>query len=119
TLSAGNTLTNASEVTAKRDVNLNAQNIVNSGSVTSLRGDITLDGPSTAELNVNGAGGTFNAANAINVRNSQYNGDFNTNVYGGDFYSKELNLNAGNGVMQTHVGQLTGEVNQTGSEAHL
>lgn len=119
TLSAGNTLTNASEVTAKRDVNLNAPNIVNSGSVTSLRGDITLDGPSTAELNVNGAGGTFTAANAINVRNSEFSGAFNTNVYGGDFYSKDFNMNAGNGIMQTHVGELTGVVTQTGYEAHL
>jgi hypothetical protein len=119
TLSAGNTLTNASEVTAKGDVNLNAPTIVNSGSVTSLKGDINIDGPSTAELNVNGAGGTFTADNAINVRSADYAGAFNTNVNGGDFYSKEMNLNAGGGVMQTHVGELTGVLNQTGTEAHV
>lgn len=119
TLSAGDTLTNASEVSAKRDVNLNASNILNSGSVTSLKGDINIDGPSTAELNVTANGGTFTAANAINVRNSEYAGAFNTNVTGGDFFSQELNLNAGNGVMQTHVGELTGVLNQTGSEAHV
>lgn len=119
TLSAGNTLTNASEVTSKRDVNLSAPNIVNSGSVTALKGDINIDGPSTAELNVNGAGGSFTAANAINVRDAAYAGAFNTNVTGGDFFSKEMNLNAGGGVMQTHVGELTGVLNQTGTEAHV
>ena len=119
TLSAGDTLTNASEVNAKRDVNLSAPNIVNSGSITSLKGDINIDGPVTAELNVNGAGGSFTAENAINVRSAAYAGAFDTNVNGGDFFSKEMNLNAGGGVMQTHVGELTGVLNQTGTEAHV
>jgi hypothetical protein len=119
TLSAGNSLTNTGSVSAKNDVNLSASNINNSGSVQSLKGDINIDGPATTELNVNGAGGTFTAGGDINVRNSAYAGSFNTNVTSGDYFSRHFNLNAGNGILRADVNELTGLVNQTGSEAHL
>ncbi len=119
TLSAGNVLTNTGNVNAKGDVNLNASSINNSGAVQAMRGDINIDGSSTAELNVNGAGGTFSAGRDINVRAADYVGSSNTNLRGGDYFSRQLNLNAGGGIMRADVGELTGTVNQTGSEAHL
>ncbi|MBX3148659.1 hypothetical protein KF728_00780 [Candidatus Obscuribacterales bacterium] len=119
TLSAGNVLTNAGNVNAKGDVNLNASSINNSGAVQAVRGDINIDGSSTAELNVNGAGGTFSAGRDINVRAADYVGSSNTNLNGGDYLSRQLNLNAGAGILRADVGELTGLVNQTGSEAHL
>lgn len=119
TLSAGNVVTNTGNVSAKGDVNLNASTINNSGAVQAERGDINIDGPSTSELNVNGAGGTFSAGRDINVRAADYVGSSNTNLNGGDYFSRQLNLNAGAGIMRADVGELTGLVNQTGSEAHL
>jgi len=119
TLSAGNVLTNTGNVSSKGDVNLNASTINNSGSVQAVHGDVNIDGPSTSELNVNGAGGTFSAGRDINVRAADYVGSSNTNLSGGDYLSRQLNLNAGAGIMRADVGELTGLVNQTGSEAHL
>jgi len=119
TLSAGNVLTNTGNVSAKGDVNLNASTINNSGAVQAVRGDINIDGPSTAELNVNGAGGNFSAGRDINVRAADYVGSSNTNLNDGDYFSRQLNLNAGAGILRADLGEVTGLVNQTGSEAHL
>jgi len=119
TLSAGNTLSNSGDVSSKDDLNLNAPNVVNAGSMSSLKGNINIDGPADAELLVNGSGGSFTAARDINVRAADYVGTSNTNVTGGDFFSNNLNLHTGGGVMQVHVDELTGTVTQTGTEAHL
>jgi len=118
TLSAGNTLTNSGDVSAKENVNLSAATVVNSGAIQSLKGDINIDGAAVGDLNVNGAGGSF-TADAINIRNAAYTGAANTNVTGGDFFSNTLNLNSGAGVLRANVGELTGTVNQTGSEIHV
>jgi filamentous hemagglutinin len=120
TLTAGGNLTNTSQVSASNDVNLNASAIANSGRVESFKGNVNVDGPSTADLNVNNAGGTLAALNgAINVRNSAFSETFNTNVSGGDLLSRELNVNAGGGISRFDVNELTGTINQTGSEAHF
>ncbi|MBX3148658.1 S-layer family protein [Candidatus Obscuribacterales bacterium] len=120
TLTAGGNLTNASDVSAVRDVNLSSSSIVNSGRVESYKGNVNVDGPATLDLNVNNDGGTISALNgAINVRNAAFSEPFNTNVSGGDLFSRELNLNAGDGVLRVDVNELTGTINQTGSEAHV
>ncbi len=120
TLTAGGNLTNASDVSAVRDVNLSSSSIVNSGRVESLKGDVNVDGAATADLNLNNDGGTISALNgAINVRNAAFSEPFNTNVSGGDLFSRELNLNAGGGVLRVEVNELTGTINQTGAEAHV
>ena len=119
TLSAGNVLTNAGDVSAKNDVNLNAPTVNNTGSIAAVKGNINIDAPSTSELNVNAEGGAFTAGGDINVRAVDYAGTSNTNLNGGNYFSKQLNLNAGGGILRADVGELTGQVNQTGSEAHL
>lgn len=120
TLTAGGNLTNAAEVSAVKDVNLNSSSIANSGRVESAKGNVNVDGPATIDLNVNNDGGTISALNgAINVRNGAFSEAFNTNVSGGDLFSRELNLNAGGGVLRVDVNELTGTINQIGAEAHV
>ncbi|MBU6455777.1 MAG: hypothetical protein KGS72_28665 [Cyanobacteria bacterium REEB67] len=131
-ISAGGNLTNAASVhapaisvpapsmTAVRDVNLQAANIVNTGTISSTSGNVNLVTAGDQVMNVNNTGGTVSAVNgAINVRDSGYSGLSNTNVVGGDLLSQQLNLNSGGGTINVNVGQLTGTVNSTGTAVHV
>lgn len=119
TLSAGKSLTNTGTVTAQNNVNILASNVTNSGSVNSLNADVNLIGAANDDLNVNNLGGTINALNSINVRESVYEGAFNSTVKGGDLFSKEVNISAGHGTAEVNVGELTGTVNSTGLNVHV
>jgi fibronectin-binding autotransporter adhesin len=131
-VSAGGSLTNAPSVhtsaisalapsmTAAHDVNLQAANIVNTGTISSTSGNINLGTAGDQIMNVNNTGGTLSTANgAINVRDAGYAGLSNTNVVGGDLLSQQLNLNSGGGTINVNVGQLTGTVNSTGTAVHV
>lgn len=120
TLSAGNTLTNAGSAIAQANVNVQAPEVVNSGAISSIASNINVDSSSASVLNVNNIGGTLSALNgAINLRNADFNGAFDTNITGGDLLSKEVNLNAGQGTANVDVQDLTGVVTATGLAAHV
>jgi filamentous hemagglutinin len=120
TFSAGQEINNSGSVTTAGDINFNASIINNAGSVKSTGGNINLNGSDTAALSVNNSGGALTAlAGAINLRNTAYSGSYDSTIAGGDLFSRELNVNAGQGLASVHVNELTGLVNETGLAAHV
>jgi hypothetical protein len=120
TLLGGNSVTNSGTVSAAESVNISAPNLNNSGNIAAEKGNVNIDGPATAALNVTNTGGTISALHgAINVRTPEYNGTFNNNIIGGDLLSKELNLHAGQATNNVDVNNLTGTISQTGLAGHV
>jgi hypothetical protein len=121
-VAAGNSVSNGknSVMQAQRRLSINAPKVNNAGLISSSTGNVSLDGPSTAVLQVTNSGGTIAALSGdINIRNSSYNGVFNTYVAGGNLYSKEVNVNAGLGSAEINVDDLTGTLNQRGAASHV
>ncbi len=122
-MSAGGTLTNAGgAVQAANNVNLfsGAGNIVNSGLVNAVNGNINLATLAANQLNINNANGNLQALNgAINLRDSSYNGTADTYVTGGNLLSSAVNVFAGQGTTYIDVNQLSGTVNATGYGLHI
>lgn len=120
TLSAGNNLNNGGHVVAQSNVNVLAPNVNNSGVISSVASNINIDSSIASNLSVNNINGTMSALNgAINLRSSDFNDAFDTNVVGGDLLSRKVNLNAGQGTANLDVKALTGEVTATGLAAHV
>ena len=121
-ISAGSLVENGAgaQLLARGDVSISAPKIDNRGLIHSLNGDVTLDGVFNGELTVANEGGTVIAREgAINIRNSGYAGTYNTYVTGGDFFSKEVNVNAGRGSAEIDVDEMTGTLNQKGYASHV
>ncbi len=121
-LAADGDLTNLGTISSSGSVTLTAGSgsIRNAGTVSSASGDVNLNGSADAAMNVDNTGGQIVAERgAISIRNEGYQGSYNTTVTGGDLLSKTIDTNAGNGSMDISVGQLTGELNQTGTAAHV
>jgi len=120
TLSAGQAVNNRGTVTAAGDVNFNAPTVNNAGRVQSTNGNINLNGSETAALLVNNYGGTLKALDgAINLRNTAYSGTYESLILGGDLFSRDVNLNSGQGLASVHVQKLTGLVHESGLAAHV
>lgn len=121
-ISAGSLVENGAgaQLLARGDVSISAPKIDNRGLIHSINGDVTLDGVFNGELTVANEGGTVIAREgAINIRNSGYAGTYNTYVSGGDFFSKEVNVNAGRGSAEIDVDEMTGTLNQKGYASHV
>jgi len=120
-INAGESITNTGSISTTDNISLNSASTSNSGVVASYRGDITVDSPAGTELNVNNAGGTFNAANgAINIRDAANVTAGNTNFTGGDLISRDVNIQAGQaGMVELHVNKLTGTLNGSGWGTHV
>lgn len=122
TLSAAGFVNNYGTTRATNDVSLQGARIRNSGVVESTTGNLNLNGSdaSTKALVVVNTYGNLQALNgAINLRDSSYNGTLDTYIVGGNLYSKELNLYAGQATANLNVGDITGRINQTGQAAHI
>lgn len=120
TLSAGGNLSNSGTVVAQNNVNLQAPDVSNSGSIASVASNINLDSSIASVLNVNNAAGTLTALDgAINIRGSHFDEAFDTNITGGDLFSKEVNINSGRGLATVDVGELTGIVRSKGEAVHV
>ncbi|MBX9668483.1 MAG: hypothetical protein K2X93_12735 [Candidatus Obscuribacterales bacterium] len=121
TLQANGNITNQGDISSKGGLTLIAgSSISNTGRIESLNGNVTLDGAHDADLTIKNAGGTVVAQNgSINVRHSGYNGSSNTYVTGGDFLSRTLGLNAGDGTIEANVGNVTGNVESEGYAVHF
>jgi hypothetical protein len=121
-LSAGHALNNAGGATAQAngDVLLNSGAITNYGGITSANGDITFTAAPTSELLINNLAGNLNALNgAINLRDADYNGTAYSVLYGGNLYSKEVNINAGQGTGDLTAEDVTGKISSKGLAAHV
>lgn len=120
TLTAGGEVRNSGTVSAASDLNVKATSTINRGLLQSVAGNVNFDADAASQMTVLNTRGTISAENgAINVRNAEYVGSGNSTVFGGDLYSRELNLNAGYGLAEVNVGTLTGVVNESGNAAHV
>jgi len=101
-------------LSAGKNVNLNTQNLNNSGLIAANAGNINV--ASQDILNVVGTGGTLQANNgSINFGSSS-----DINIAGGDLLSQEVNLTAGSkGTVEVTVGQVDGTVNASGCIVHI
>ncbi len=120
TLAADGSINNRGTARATNNFSLQSATINNRGTIESTSGNVNVDGSSLQVLTVNNTGGTLKALNgAINIRDTSYNGTFNTALTGGDLLSREVNINAGQATANVYVGELTGVVNQTGLATHV
>jgi hypothetical protein len=119
-LNAGGTLTNTGSVHAANNVDLSsAAGVINhSGHILSDSGNVSFNN-ATGNLNVNAFGGTTTAAGAINFRDASFMLKNDLHVEGGNWYSKEFNLNSGCGWAIGSVSDVTGVVNITAGDAHF
>lgn len=113
TLTAGRSLNNSGSITANSFVALNTPVLNNSGSVSSINSSINIASPVNSNLTINATGGSFNATNGdINIATTiGDNQKTNTNIVDGDWNSKKLNVNSGDGIVSANVGNVTGMVN--------
>ena len=126
-LTAGGTITNtgtaanmAAMLAAVNNVNLTASNIINSGIISAMQGNINIASKLSTDLILNNLHGQLSALNgAINVRDLTFAGKYNTIVSGGDFIAKQLNVFSGNGIADINVNDLKGMVNISAGEAHI
>ncbi len=114
-------------ITAAQNVNLTALlgNVTNAGTIAATAGNININSVLASQLasqtlqnlNINSAGGTWQALQGvINVGN--VSNIANLDLTGGDWLSKELNLNAAYGIT-ANVDSISGGANVTGATASI
>ncbi len=100
---------------AANDVDLHSQMgaFTNTGLIASKSANINLSTATTiADITINNTGGSLQAEQgAINIRDRSFKGPPNTTLSGGDFISRELNLNSGCGAVNAGIQKATGAVN--------
>ena len=100
---------------AANDVDLHSQMgaFTNTGLITSKSANINLSTATTiADVAINNTGGSLQAEQgAINIRDRLFKGPPNTALSGGDFISRELNLNSGCGAVNADIQNATGAIN--------
>lgn len=109
-------------IMAQNDVSIASAvgNIVNSGIINSVVGNVNLSSIGVTNLLVNNVSGLVSAQNgSINVRDQLFAAKALTTISGGDFLSQSLNIFGGNGAVAIDVKQITGLINVVGGEAHL
>lgn len=131
-------ITNFGLISSEAELSLSSANVVNSGTIQSA-GNLTLSAPevtnrgeisSASSVNLNGvpdaalsidnrSGKIAARDGAINLRNADFLGSFDTSLVGGDLLSREFNINTGHGLATVEVEKLTGAVNQKGHAAHV
>lgn len=121
TITADGSVSNSGSISASSDLQINSSTVRNGGQFSSVNGNVNFNAPQDLALTINNKGGAISALNgAINLRDSHFAGTSNTLLTGhGDLFSKELNINAGQGTAWVEANELTGSINQTGSAAHV
>ncbi|MDX2108385.1 MAG: hypothetical protein SFY67_18470 [Candidatus Melainabacteria bacterium] len=121
TMQAGSNFTPVMQAMNDISMTSGVGNIVNSGLIASDLGNINMAASnSLAALNVMSSGGTMQALNGnINVMAALNNGTGNINLMGGDWISNQLNLSTAYGTVRANLNDVTGQVNISGSEAHV
>jgi len=120
TLKADRDLNNQGSITSAGNLELSAGRSINNVGFVSAEKDISLTGTPDTKLLVNNYGGSLNALNgSINLRETGYNGYADSIIFGGNLFSQEVNINAGQGTGDIIANQVTGKVNATGLAAHV
>lgn len=121
-MTAGGSITNTAVMQAVNAMSLSsgAGNIVNSGLISSLTSNISVNTQTISNLLISNTGGIMQALNgSINVRDALYSAKSNTNLVGGDWLSQQLNVHSGNGIVDIGVEKLTGKLNVYAGEVHV
>ncbi len=124
-LTAGNSIVNAGSAAMMammqaNNISMVANNIVNSGTIQAMTGNLNIASQMAQNLSVNNMGGILQALNGnINMRDSSYSGPGNISLMGGDYLSRQLNLYAGTGTALVNVGQVAGVVNTYAGAEHI
>lgn len=128
TLTAGNSIANALPagasgpapvMQAATALNLITNQLVNTGTISSLTGNISLAGMNAGSLAVANTGGTLQALlGSINVRDSLFAGNANFDLTGGSLLSKDVNVFCGSGVANINADAISGLLNIHAGEAH-
>lgn len=131
TLSAGSQLINgdakgqSATIVAHNNLNLDAPSISNAGSMSATNGNVnvtspSVDGTTSGSINFNNDGGTVQALNGnINFGDASAAGKPDLNITGGDWLSKEFNINNADGATTVDVKNLTGTVNLHSGTAQI
>jgi len=119
TLKAERNLSNQGSITAAGALEIDAPLVVNRGTMSSATSDVTFT-TGENQLLVDNQTGTVSADNgAINIRTADYSGYAGSTVYGGDFNSRDFNLNAGQASADVFADTISGTVNSSGLAAHV
>lgn len=108
-------------IEAQSSINIVTNSIVNSGNITSLASNINLQASDSSRyLRINNTQGAMSALlgdiNATNLSSSVLSG---VNLFGGDLFSNNLNLNGGAGHVEGSVGEVSGWINISACEANF
>lgn len=104
---------------AFQNINLNTQQLVNSGLIESTMGNINIANASSSDLLINTTSGTMKALQgAINIENP-VSDNLRIDVLGGDWLSRTLNVSNIAGSMLFNVGEISGTLNLKAQDAHL
>ncbi len=94
--------------------------IMNSGTISALAGNLTLNALTANNLIINSMGGSLQALNgAINLRDSLFSGKSSLSLIGGDILSKQLNVLADQGVADLSPNSVSGLLNVNAGELKL
>jgi hypothetical protein len=112
TLSAGESITNSGSVSAHSNLNMQSTAVNNSGSIVSQAASVNFDTPLAANIFVDNTGGSVGALEGdINFRSTGFAPKSDTTLVGGNWYSKQLNLNSGDGHVNVDAHDISGVVN--------
>ncbi|MBS2007962.1 MAG: hypothetical protein JST01_13030 [Cyanobacteria bacterium SZAS TMP-1] len=111
---ADNGAVTQASISAAHNVNINTQALNNAGVIAALTGNVNVASP--AALAINNGGGAIDASHG-NINVTAGGGDIA--LTGGNYYSKNLNLDAGSGNVDLNIGEVTGAVNASGSCVHV
>jgi len=105
-----------------QNVNLfsSSGSVRNSGQIIASTGNVQFNSVAALNININNTNGLVQALQgSINVRDDAYAGSANLNLTGGDWLSKDVNLNSGSGIAAANIGKVTGAINTNAAEAHV
>lgn len=110
-------------MSAMENLNIFSPNITNAGTITSALANINvanLSSATTQSIVFNNMSGVLQALNgSISFRDPSFVGKFDTNLSGGDFLSKELNIFSGTGYINIAVNSISGQANLVGGDANI
>ncbi len=120
-LTAGSSLQSRGTATAKGLLTVNSANVRNSGLIQSVDSNVIISAPQDSHLLVDNTGGEISANNG-NIELSTaslLNPKLNTNLVGGDWHSKQLNVDSTDGSVDAILGDVTGLVSIKAGAAHI
>ncbi len=118
---SGTSIHNVGNVEAKSHLFLNTSTVKNTGLLQSLERNISISAPLDSSLSIDNTGGEIRAAQGdINLATkASLNPKLNTNLLGGDWHSKQLNISSADGNADAVINDVTGVVNIKAGASHF